>query len=105
MGWDGELGAYFETEWLCKGDRVILVKSTKRGKYASNFSEMHVGDELLRINGICVLKMSFPEAMKMIKDKLSEFRDYRERKRQKQNGGVELTNPQRVLRRLSMGGK
>jgi hypothetical protein len=101
--WDGELGAYFETEWINKGDRKILVKGTKRGKYAFNHTDIHVGDELLRINGISVLKMTFREAMKTIKDTLSEFRAYRERIKQKENSG-ELGNPQRVVRRLSLGG-
>ena len=101
IDWDGELGAYFETEWISEGDRKILVKGTKRGKYAFNHTDIHIGDELLRINGISVLKMTFHEAMKTIKDVLSEFRAYRERIEQKESGG-ELSNPQRVLRRLSL---
>ena len=101
IDWDGELGAYFETEWISEGDRKILVKGTKRGKYAFNHTDIHIGDELLRINGISVLKMTFHEAMKTIKDVLSELRAYRERIEQKESGG-ELSNPQRVLRRLSL---
>ena len=45
--------------------------------------------------------MTFHEAMKTIKDVLSELRAYRERIEQKESGG-ELSNPQRVLRRLSL---
>lgn len=96
--------AYFETEWVGKGDRKILVKGTKRGKYAFDFTDMHVGDELLRINGISVLKMSFTEAMKTIKDRLTEICDYRERMKQKESGAEVVRNTQRVLRRFSLGG-
>ena len=104
--WDGELGAYFETEWVSKGDRKILVKGTKRGKYAFNHIDMHVGDELLRINGISVLKMTFQEAMDTIKDKLSDIRVYEEKIKLKQNGGNNTTqNAKGVLRRLSMSGR
>lgn len=103
QGWDGELGAYFETEWGQKGDRKILVKGTKRGKYAFNHTDMHVGDELLRINGISVLKMTFQEAMDTIKNKLSEIRDYQEKMKQRESGiSTNLRNSNGVLRRLSL---
>ena len=42
IDWDGELGAYFETEWISEGDRKILVKGTKRGKYAFNHTDIHM---------------------------------------------------------------
>ena len=105
-GWDGELGAFFETEWVNKGDRKILVKGTKRGKYAFNHTDMHVGDELLRINGISVLKMTFEEAMDTIKNKLSEIRAYQEKIKLKESGVTDSTrNPNGVLRRLSISGR
>jgi hypothetical protein len=104
--WDGELGAYFETDWVGKGDRKILVKGTKRGKYAFNHTDMRVGDELLRINGISVLKMTFQEAMDTIKRKLSDIRIYQEKIKLKRNRGATKTNSTRgVLRRITLGGK
>ena len=102
--WDGELGAYFETEWVSEGDRKILVKGTKRGKFAYNHTDIHVGDELLRINGISVIKMTFQEAMDTIKEKLSAIRVYQEKIKQKQNSGYTNINKS-VLRRLTMGTK
>jgi hypothetical protein len=67
--WDGELGIFFETDW--GGDRTIIVKGTKRGKYAFNHTDIHVGDELLRVDGVSVLRMSFAETMKLIKERLT----------------------------------
>jgi len=102
--WDGELGAYFETEWAHKGDRKIIVRGTKRGKYASNHTDMRVGDELLRINGISVSKMTFEEAMKIIKDKLGEIREYQEKGKVKQGGRI-IKNTKGVLKRFSISKK
>ncbi|KAG7355258.1 vacuolar-sorting-associated protein 13 C-terminal domain containing protein [Nitzschia inconspicua] len=95
--WDGELGVFFETEWGSKTDRKIVVKGTKRGKYAFNHTDIHVGDELLRIDGVSVLKMTFAEAVKIIKERLVEIQAYRE----KEHSDAEL--PRRGIRRLSIG--
>jgi C2 domain/SHR-binding domain of vacuolar-sorting associated protein 13 len=95
--WDGELGVFFETEWGSKTDRKIVVKGTKRGKYAFNHTDIHVGDELLRIDGISVLKMTFAEAMKIMKDRLTEIQSYKDREQ------ADLGQPKRGIRRLSIG--
>ncbi|KAL3925213.1 MAG: hypothetical protein SGILL_000560 [Bacillariaceae sp.] len=95
--WDGELGVFFETEWGSKTDRKIVVKGTKRGKYASNHTDIHVGDELLRIDGVSVLKMTFAEAMKIIKDRLGEIQAYQEREQ------ADDMIPRRGIRRPSIG--
>jgi hypothetical protein len=93
--WDGELGVYFETDW--GGDRRIIVKGTQRGKYAFNHTDIHVGDELLRIDGIAVFRMSFAEAMKLLKERLV----YVSTKNQEPNA-VEQHAPKRGLGRLSL---
>ena len=90
--WDGELGVFFETDW--GGDRRIIVKGTKRGKYAFNHTDIHVGDELLRVDGISVVRMSFAETMKLIKDRLAYVASVKEQQKDKMKG---------VLRRLSVG--
>lgn len=94
--WDGELGVFFETDW--GGERTIIVKGTKRGKYAYNHTDIHVGDELLRVDGVSVLRMSFAETMKLIKERLTYVASVR---RQQQNAEKQ---PKRGLRRLSLGG-
>lgn len=96
--WDGELGVFFETEWGSQKDRRIVVKGTRRGKYAFNHTDIHVGDELLRIDGVSVLKLTFDEVMKKIKDRLGQIRAYRAREY------MENDQPRRGLRRLSLGG-
>jgi hypothetical protein len=95
--WDGELGVFFETEWGSKTERKIVVKGTKRGKYAFNHTDIHVGDELLRIDGVSVLKMTFAEAMKIIKDRLAEIQAY---KAQENDGAGQA---KRGIRRMSFG--
>jgi hypothetical protein len=92
--WDGELGVYFETDW--GGDNCIIVKGTRRGKYAFNHTDIHVGDELLRIDGKSVHNMTFSETMKLLKERVSYVSMMRN-----QQGANE---PQRKgLRKLSIG--
>lgn len=66
--WDGELGVWFETDW---GDGHIIVKGTKRGKYFYNSTDIHVGDELLSINGALVSQMTFEETMTKLKEEIA----------------------------------
>jgi hypothetical protein len=94
--WDGELGVYFETDW--GGDRRIIVKGTQRGKYAFNHTDIHVGDELLRIDGVSVFRMTFAEAMKLLKERLAYVSMV---KNQEQNA-TEQQSGRRGLRRLSL---
>ena len=68
--WDGELGVWFETAW--GGDRKILVKGTKRGRYAFNNTDIRVGDELLRVDNIVVSQLTFAETMKLLKERLAQ---------------------------------
>ena len=92
--WDGELGVYFETDW--GGDRRIIVKGTKRGKYAFNHTDIHVGDELLRIDGVTVSKMTFQETMKLLKERLAFV------SKAKKEQEASDRQPKRGLRRLSL---
>jgi hypothetical protein len=92
--WDAELGVFFETDW--GGERTIIVKGTKRGKYAYNHTDIHVGDELLRVDGVSVLRMSFVETMKLIKERLAFVASVRRQQKK------EAKQPKRGLRRLSL---
>jgi hypothetical protein len=94
--WEGELGVYFETDW--GGDRRIIVKGTKRGKYAFNHTDIHVGDELLRIDGVSVFRMSFAEAMKLLKERLA----YVSMMKNQEPNSTEQQPAKRGLRRLSL---
>jgi hypothetical protein len=67
--WDGELGVWFETDW--GGDRRIIVQGIKRESYAFNYTDIHVGDELLRVDDFNVSQMTFQETMKVLKEKLT----------------------------------
>jgi C2 domain/SHR-binding domain of vacuolar-sorting associated protein 13 len=68
--WDGELGIWFETDW--GGDRRIIVKGMKRGRHCFNETDIHAGDELLRVDNISVSRMTFPETMKLLKQRLAQ---------------------------------
>lgn len=67
---DGELGVWFETEWGTS--RNLIVKAVRKYSYAFNETDVHVGDELLAIDGIPVSQMTFVEAMGMLRSRLSE---------------------------------
>lgn len=67
---DGELGIWFETEWGTS--RSLIVKAVKKKSYAFNETDVHVGDELLMLDDIPVARMTFAEAMSMLRSRLSE---------------------------------
>jgi len=77
--WDGDLGLWLESiQW--DGERKIIVKGIKRGKYSYNSTDVRVGDELLKVNDISVTDHSFTDVMKIIKDNLDEtFEAYKNR--------------------------
>lgn len=66
----GELGIWFETEW--GSSRNLIVKGIKKDSYAYSDTDVHVGDELLSIDGILVSRMAFTEAMAMLRVRLAE---------------------------------
>ncbi|CAB9515429.1 Putative vacuolar protein sorting-associated protein [Seminavis robusta] len=68
--WDGELGVWFETDW--GGDRRIIVKGMRRGRHCFNETDIHAGDELLRIDTVSVSRLSFEETMKLLKQRLAQ---------------------------------
>ena len=85
--WDGELGIWFETiQW--NGSTKCVVKGTKRGKFSYNNTDIHVGDELLAIDGNFVARMDFADAMKLLKDKLDEVANTYKKKKARRIGGV-----------------
>jgi hypothetical protein len=63
--WNGELGVWFETDW--GKDRSLIVKGTKEGSYASYFTDIVVGDELVLIDDVHITQFTFDEAMKHLK--------------------------------------
>ena len=67
LGWSGELGVWFETDWDHRG---IVVKGCKRGKYAFNHTEIHAGDVLTAVDGTSIGSKSFDEVMALLKDRL-----------------------------------
>jgi len=69
--WDGELGLWFETIEWSHGTKIV-VKGTKRGKYSINNTDIHVGDELVEVDGIPVTQLTFASTMKLIKERLAE---------------------------------
>jgi hypothetical protein len=66
----GELGVWFETEW--GSDRSLIVKAVKKNSFSFNQSDIHVGDELLLIGSVPVSRMTFAEAMNMLRTRLAE---------------------------------
>lgn len=71
--WNGELGAYFETDW--DRERSLIVKGVREGSFASYWTDITVGDELVSIDGIPVEEYTFEDAMKLLKSRLSATKD------------------------------
>ena len=93
--WDGELGIWFETDW--GGDRRIIVKGMKRGRFGFNETDIHAGDELLRIDSVPVSKMSFSETMKLLKQRVAQVSSASN----KQKASEPLSLRGNALRRMS----
>lgn len=68
--WGGELGVWFETEPWGR-ERSLIVKGVKPGSYASNFTDIAVGDEMVMIDATPVDTLTFDEAMKYMKSRLA----------------------------------
>lgn len=86
----GELGVWFETEY--GSDRSLIVKAVKKNSFSFDQSDIHVGDELLLIGAIPVSRMTFSEAMSMLRTRLTEVAT---------RGQVD-SRPQRTNRRASL---
>ena len=71
--WDGELGAWFESEW--GRERTLIVKGVKKGSFASYWTDITVGDQLISIDDIPVEEFTFEQAMKLLKARLSSTVD------------------------------
>ena len=68
---DGELGIWFEPDYGI--DRCLIVKAIKRNTYAFNETDVHVGDELLMMDGMSLSGMLFADAISLLKSRLSEL--------------------------------
>lgn len=64
----GELGIWFETEW--GESRSFIVKAVKKNSFAFNETDIHIGDELLAIDGAPVFHMTFLNVMNVIREQL-----------------------------------
>lgn len=71
--WNGELGTYFETDW--GRERTLIVKGVKESSYAAYWTDISVGDELISIDDTAVEQLTFEEAMKLLKSRLSSVKD------------------------------
>ena len=71
MGFNNELGVWFETEW--GSSRSVIVKAVKKSSYAFNQTDIHVGDELLKIDAVSVSKRTFVEVMSILRTRLEEI--------------------------------
>lgn len=71
--WNGELGAWFETDW--GREKTLIVKGVKEGSFASHYTDICVGDELICIDDTPVDQLKFEEAMKLLKTRLSSIKE------------------------------
>lgn len=67
---DGNLGIWFERE-VDTGSQIV-VKAIEKDSFAFKYTDVHVGDELLAIDGVTVVRMSFDEAMALLKCRMGE---------------------------------
>jgi hypothetical protein len=72
QGFSGELGVWFESEW--GNSRKLIVKGVKKPSFAFYETDIHVGDELLKIDGIPVTRHTFAETMEILRFRLNELR-------------------------------
>lgn len=100
--WDGELGVWFETDW--GGDNRIIVKGTKRGRFGFNETDIHAGDELLRIDNVSVSRMTFSETMKLLKHRIAEVSTVANRQKASDRSKWEVASRRLLSRRLTGGG-
>lgn len=66
-----ELGIWLETEW--GSERKVVVKAVKKQSFAFNETDVHVGDELLSVDGVDVSQLTFVETMTRIRTRLAEL--------------------------------
>jgi C2 domain len=67
--YSSELGIWFETDW--GNDKKVIVKAVKKESFAFQETDVHVGDELLSIDGDPVSRMSFNDAMTGLRTRLT----------------------------------
>ena len=66
-----ELGIWFETEW--GSEKNIVVKAVKKESFAFNETDVHIGDELVSVDGLPVSRMAFAEVMNKIRSRITEL--------------------------------
>lgn len=76
--WNGELGVFFETEW--GRERTLIVKGVREGSYASYFTDIAAGDEMIMIDSMPVKKLTFDEAMKYMQVRLNSAKEAAEKR-------------------------
>lgn len=65
---DGELGIWFETEWVT--GRSLIVTAVKKNSYSFTETDIQVGDELFAIDDIPTSRLTFIDAMQLLRIKL-----------------------------------
>ena len=68
IAFDGDLGIWFESDYGT--NTGLIVKAIRRTSYSFNETEIHVGDELLYLNGIQLVGLAFDEAINTLKHHL-----------------------------------
>ena len=68
---DEDLGIWFESEY--GSNTGLIVKAIRKKSYCFNETEVHVGDELLCLNGIPLTGLPFDESIDMLKRHLLEL--------------------------------
>jgi hypothetical protein len=71
--WNGEFGAWFETDW--GREKALIVKGVKEGSFASYYTDISIGDELICIDDTPVEQLKFEEAMKLLRTRLSSIKE------------------------------
>jgi hypothetical protein len=68
IAFDGDLGIWFESDYGT--NTGLIVKAIRQNSYSFNETEIHVGDELLYLNGIQLIGLAFDEAINTLKHHL-----------------------------------
>ncbi|GKY92544.1 hypothetical protein MPSEU_000224700 [Mayamaea pseudoterrestris] len=66
-----ELGIWFETEW--GSEKTLIVKAVKKDSFAFNETDVHIGDQLLSIDGVPVSRLTFVETMNKLRSRMTEL--------------------------------
>lgn len=75
VSFDDDLGIWFESDYGV--NTGLIVKAVRKNSYTFNETEVHVGDELLYLNGTQLNTLAFDEAIETLKRHLLELKSKR----------------------------